>query len=135
MITLEAQKPAQITVPLLQGNTRSLSFVFQIKDIITDTFVNEDLTGYDEIKMAIRDRVNVNVKPFEVKSSLDNSIEILGTDNHIARFTLDEKYWQSQNKTWYSDMLFYKDGKYKTRLSFKFPVDLTVTGATTPTVS
>ena len=128
MITLEAQKPAPITVPLLQGNYRELNYIMKYLDEF-DVVHPLDLSTFDEVKMSIRDKVNVNTKPFLTKSSITDypEITISGSDNNVITFSFGREFWQTSVKTYYADLLITDGGKDFTLIKFTFPVDPTIT--------
>lgn len=103
-ITLERDSPAIIDIPIIQGNSKTITFVMEFRDEF-DALIPLDLRTFNSIKMCIRDSININTVPLATFIVGDGFV-ITGASFNGLNFTLSQEFVASQTKTWYYDILF-----------------------------
>lgn len=105
MTTLSRPIQGVINIENIQGNYRRLALKFKTKGTELFPSVPIDLTEYQSITMEIKEVNNVNRKPF-LKFTLDDGLTILGNDNNILVFELNQEFWQTQIGDFVFDIVF-----------------------------
>ena len=109
MASISSDKLGVLNITLNQGDNRAVSLIFRNRDPL-GTYTPIDLMQYSEIKMDIKETIDINAIAF-ISWAVVSGLTISGDNNEILSFEFEQEFYESQNTQWFYDMKFIKASK------------------------